>query len=193
MKVEFILIGIIVLVFITDFLFKKRKRKIDTKDITIHHTRKIKSKLKYYAVIGIILIGAIGYFIVYPYLIFTEAEESKKASAFLEAVELYDKSKSISPIFVKNDSLKFVSIALFAESVLNNKNDNKQVRISDLDLAIDKIRYLRFHDSIEKYISMKSLYISQLKLLIKKNLLKTGTNKGVPTKSKNHCRGMEWP
>ena len=180
MKIEFILIGVIAIVFLVDFLYKKKKRKIETKDITVYKTRKVRSRIKYFAVVGIILIGSIGYFIVYPYLIFTEAEESKKAGAFLEAAGLYDKSKSISPVFVKNDSLKFVSIALFAESVLNNKNDNNQERISELEFAIEKIFYLRSQDSVYNFINQRDLYINQIKLYTEKNLLKNGVNRGFP-------------
>ena len=180
MKIEFILIGVIALVFLVDFFYKKNRRKIETKDITVYKTRKVRSRIKYFAILGIILIGAIGYFIVYPYLIFMEAEESKKTGSFLKAAELYDKTKSISPVFVKNDSLKFVSIALFAESVLNNKNDNNQERISNLEFAIEKIFFLRSQDSVYHFINQKELYINQLKLFIEKNLLKNGKNKGMP-------------
>lgn len=179
MKIEFILVGVIALVFLVDFFYKKRRRQIETKDITVYKTRKVRSRIKYFAIVGIILIGSVGYFIVYPYLIFTEAEESKKTGSFLKAAELYDKSKSISPVFVKNDSLKFTVISLFCDEIINNINEVNQSNLDTLKYAIDKIDYLKRNDTIHDYIKETDLYIKKIKLLVKYNLISEGKQRGI--------------
>ena len=115
MKIEIILLGIIGLVFLVDFIVKKNKK---NRDVTVYKPKKVKSKIKYFLFFGVLLFSSIAYFIAYTFYVFLKAGQKIDEGAFLEASELYEKSMSISPVFVKNDSLKLTSIAFFSKKYL---------------------------------------------------------------------------
>ena len=127
------------LVFLVDFIVKKNKK---NRDVTVYKPKKVKSKIKYFLFFGVLLFSSIAYFIAYPFYVFLKAGQKIDEGAFLEASELYEKSMSISPVFVKNDSLKLTSIASFSKKISDKDYGSNQNKVETIKLAIDKIDYI---------------------------------------------------
>ena len=180
MKIEIILLGTIGLVFLVDFIVKKNKK---NRDVTVYKPKKVKSKIKYFLFFGVLLFSSIAYFIAYPFYVFLKAGQKIDEGAFLEASELYEKSMSISPVFVKNDSLKLTSIASFSKKISDKDYGSNQNKVETIKLAIDKIDYIISKDSINdssnKYTNRIDLIITQVKLLVEFNLLTRGLDRGL--------------
>jgi len=180
MKIEIILLGIIGLVFLVDFIVKKNKK---NRDVTVYKPKKVKSKIKYFLFFGVLLFSSIAYFIAYPFYVFLKAGQKIDEGAFLEASELYEKSMSISPVFVKNDSLKLTSIASFSKKISDKDYGSNQNKVETIKLAIDKIDYIISKDSINassnKYTNRIDLITTQIKLLVEFNLLTRGLDRGL--------------
>lgn len=180
MNIELILLGVIGLVFLVDFIVKKNKK---NRDVTVYKPKKVKSKIKYFLFFGVLLFSSIAYFIAYPFYVFLKAGQKTDEGAFLEASELYEKSMSISPVFVKNDSLKLTSIASFSKKISDKDYGSNQNKVEIIKLAIDKIDYIISKDSINassnKYTNRIDLIITQIKLLVEFNLLTRGLDRGL--------------